>query len=221
MGEPRIGLVKRMKLTRQISLNMIEPAYKDAIERFGRNLSDDEKRNILGHMQERTSFSKLPKILQCDMIQAGLGAGVLAAGSGNLASCVIGLPLSIYGALNLARSIASWNYPCYFPKPVHRIFLTHPSKKAAFHEAVHFLEGVKVIKNDAAIEGIAIAASMLYDGGERYLEKLREDIKEMNFIAGLFANSHYKSMGVVNMIEDARKRSGVDAAWDNLYFMSQ
>jgi hypothetical protein len=221
MKGPKMGPIKRMKLARQISLNKIEPAYRDAIDKFGKKLSDYDKGILLKEMKSRTSFSKLPKILGCDLIQTGLGTGILAASGGNLASCAIGIPLSAYGVFGLVKSIAAWNYPCYFPKPVHRIFLTHPDRKSAFHEAVHFMDGKEIIKNHDAIEGIAIAASMLYNGGEDYLNKLEEDMKKMNPIVGLFANSHYRSIRVVNMISDIRNRMGTETAWDYLYFMAE
>jgi len=228
MKEPKMGLIKRMKLareislnTRQISLNKIEPAYMDAIDKFGKKLSDYDKGILLKKMKSRTSFSKWPKILQRDTIQTGLGAGIMAIGGGSLASCIIGIPLSAYGAMNFVRSIAVWNYPCYFPSPVHRIFLTYPDRGSAFHEAVHFMAGEGVIRNEAAIEDIAVAASLLYDGGEGYRKRLREEGSRMNIIANLFAVSHYNALELVDTVIDIRKKSGTNAAWDYLCFLAE
>jgi len=220
-NETKIGIIGRMKLARQISLNKIEPAYKDAIERFGRKLPDKDKHILLQEMKESTSFSKWYKIVCYDLVQAGLGTGIFAASGGNIVSCVIGIPLSAYGAFGLVKTIASWSYPCYFPKPVHRIFLTYPDRGSAFHEAVHFMAGEEIIKNHNSIEGIAIAASILYDGGEGYRERLREEGSKMNFIASLFAGSRYNTMEMVDAVIDVRKRSGTDAAWDYLCFMAK
>jgi len=221
MKEPKMGLIKRIKLEREISLNKIEPAYMDAIDKFGKKLSDYDKGILLKQMKKRTSFSKLPKILKCDTIQTGFGAGIIAIGGGSFASCVIGVPFATYGIMNFVRSMASWNHPCYFPGPVHRIFLTYPDSGSAFHEAIHFMAGEGVIRNEAAIEDIATAASLLYDGGEGFRERLREEGSKMNFIAELFAGSRYNALELVDTIIDIRKKSGTDAAWDYLCFLAE
>jgi len=220
-NETKIGMIGRMKLARQISLNKIEPAYKDAIRIFGKKLSEKGKADLLENMKGRTFFSKWSKIIRYDLAQVGIGAGIVAAGSGSLASCMLGIPLSAYGVFGLTKSIASFNYSCYFPRPVHRVCLTYSDKESAFHEAVHFMDGEEIIKNHDAVEGIAIAASMLYDGGEEFLKKLKEDIERMNPMAGLLVNSHYKNMDIVNMISDIRNKTGTEAAWDYLYFMAE
>lgn len=148
---------------KEYKMKIVEEGYRDALNIFGKKLSENEKNILIEKMKKRTKFN----LSFCNSLISVSSLALLSLAGYNILHYGISYEsiLCVAVAATAIYSIATCTKACgrYIPKPFHLILLSkNPSKSEAFHEAIHFLADENVIKMNVMNEKIPTAASLLY-----------------------------------------------------------
>jgi len=203
--------------------------YRDAVDIFGRKLSENEKKILLKEMKKNTSFN-LESYKKTTVAAAIIGCSIGAASVALFNS--IGFKLdkisTIVGiTVPVATSFIFAVYPIFLSKGMYvkenkEIVLSkNPKESEIFHESLHFLQGKGIIKNSKNPELIPTAATALYSCMSiKHIDEVLHSAK-LKILSIIYGSKYLEGYKLAKEILRIRDEYGERAAWDHLYDLSQ
>ena len=211
-------------------LKKVNGPYKAAIDIFAPKLSDSEKKILLAEMKEKTEIrSAMNEYLHYNVFEEIEDIpwiftwGTMAISLVSRQDFEMVMPYT--AVMILANKLREFFTEAFDDTEgatyvESNIMVMKPefTKETAFHEAVHFLEGKKII-NDSE-EAIPVAATSLFMNED--LNDIIEECRKKSFIREFFSDHTYdEGNNLAKTTLEIRNKEGKKAAWDFLYQQSQ